>query len=132
MNYNFVFRYGAFIPDGFLEIDYPKQKLINNPDGLFEMPKLFDGSDNRMYIRQHMMFPQSSLEKNLQGKINVQFTIDKNGKIDNISIINGLDEPLDKSVCITINSMPKIRPATLNGNNIDVYLIIPIGIKLIN
>ena len=131
LNYNFVLKYGEFVPVRYSEIDLKSKNLKNNTNGTFEMP-VIEGNYNDIlqYVVRNFRYPQYAIENRIEGKVLAQFTIDKNGKIENISIVRGVQESVDWEVCRIIHSMQILKPAKLDGKNIDVYMIVPVVFKL--
>jgi TonB family protein len=130
-DYKFKLEYGEDIPTGFKRVDYKNKRLENKSQGDFKMPYLDNpGNGFQRYVVQNLRYPLYAQENGIQGTVHVQFTIDKNGKKSNISIIRGVDESLDRETFRLIHSMSDWAPAKLNGKNIDVYLIIPISYRL--
>jgi protein TonB len=131
LNYQFVLKYGEQIPQGFLAIDYKNKKLTKQVEGKFEMPKLGNQENGfDLYIRKNIEYPIFAQENGIQGKVFLQFTVDKEGKTDNISIIRGVHESLDREAFRLIHSMGDWTPATLNGEKINIYLVIPISFQM--
>ena len=126
-DYNFILRYGEIVPDNYLKIDYKKKQLVDKNNADFSMPYL-DSPDIgfQMYFFKNVRYPKFARENGIQGTVHIQLTIDKYGKINNISIISGVEELLDRETYRLIHSMPDWTPAKLNGEPINVYLILPI------
>ena len=55
-------------------------------------------------------YPTISQETGSQGKVIVQFVVDKDGTISNPEVVRGVDPYLDKEAIRVISSMPKWTP----------------------
>jgi len=129
---SFILRYGQFKPDGFYEVDILQKRLKGNIDGSFEMPEF--GESNKTEIAywfvKNLRYPIFAQENGIQGNVFLQFTIDSDGRIGNISILRGVHESLDREAFRVIHMIKKVKPAKLNGQNIPIYITCPINFKL--
>nr|WP_262910798.1 energy transducer TonB [Wocania arenilitoris] len=62
-------------------------------------------------------------------KIDVQFTIDKTGKVNNIKT-RAPHPKLEGEVIRVINLMPEMTPGKQNDKNVDVIYTLPIKFKV--
>ena len=62
----------------------------------------------------------------LQGKVFVEFIIEKDGSISNITVIRGADPMLDREAVRVITNLPHIAPATQRGKPVRMRFIMPI------
>lgn len=120
MDYNFVLKYGEHIPEG--AVKYTE----------LEIDKFSDHNTKELqnHIRKHFRYPEIAQENNTQGRITMQFTIDKDGKVGNISILEGVSISLDTECFRIINSLKTLEPYSINGEKIMVYYTIPITFRL--
>ncbi|MBR6081663.1 MAG: energy transducer TonB [Salinivirgaceae bacterium] len=95
-----------------------------------EMP-VFPGGDSAMceYITENLVYPAEAKDKNLEGKVFVQFVINKNGEVVSPRIARGIDPILDDEVLRVVRNMPKWIPGKNNGNPVNVMKTIPVNIK---
>ena len=95
------------------------------------MPK-FPGGDIALqkYIASHVQYPASARENSIQGKVYVQFVINKRGEVENVSIVRGVDASLDKESIRVVESLPKWSPGLQHGKPVSVYYTVPIYFKL--
>ncbi len=85
------------------------------------MPR-FDGDINN-YLEQNIKYPPIAFENKIEGKVMVQFVIDKNGIIDkNTIIILGKRHAwgLEEEAIRVISNMPRWIPAKQNGNTVKI------------
>lgn len=81
------------------------------------------------YIASNLKYPEHMKNKNPQGLIVVNFTVDAAGKVKNPTILKSLDADLDGAVLAMVAKMPDWQPGTSNGKPVDVLMSIPIRIK---
>ena len=81
-----------------------------------------------------MIYPQICLENEFQGRVFVQFIVEKNGKISNVKILRqpegDLGEVLGKEAIRVVKSMKDFPPGTLNGQPKRVVMTLPIVFKM--
>lgn len=103
-----------------------------------KMPQ-FPGGDNAFYtyLDNNVMLPSDfdkeaflKAHKNQFVPINVGFTIDVDGSIINVKVINGEDEVLDKKAKEIVEKMPKWEPGYEGDKPIKVQYAIPIRFNL--
>jgi|GEM_PF-2178985 len=94
-------------------------------------PQFIGGEESmREYIGKNLQYPSKSKEKKIEGKIFVQFIIEKDGSCSNPKLLTGLDEDCNKAVINLINNMPKWSPAKNKTETIRCYFILPINFTL--
>lgn len=126
-------------------IDGIKYKLIedgkaffaikNNGDSLYYMTEKiadFPGGQNNLFhfLGTNIVYPGTAKVKNIQGKVYVNFIIDKTGFIKNINIIKGVDPLLDDEALRVIKTMPKWSPAEHNGQKVSSIYNLPISFTM--
>ncbi len=105
----------------------------------FEVCKHLTGKDGKncfeqemnKHIRNRIQYPEEAIEADIQGRVIVNFVINKNGEIENIVTkgpVNG--ELLEQEAIRILRLLPKFKPATQRGKNVNVSYIIPINFVL--
>ena len=69
-------------------------------------------------------------ENGTQGRVIVQFIIDKDGSIINPTVVRGIDPYLDKEAIRVIKIMPKWKPGMQRGRAVRVKYTLPVVFKL--
>lgn len=52
------------------------------------------------------------MKKGTQGRVTVQFVVEKDGSIANAKVLRGVDPDLDKEAVRVVSVMPKWKPGT--------------------
>jgi TonB family protein len=97
------------------------------------MPEFKGGVDSlTSFISRNLKYPVWEREHKIEGKVFVNFVVDKNGKIKNPKIIHTVkgSKNLDIEVIRVIQSMPDWIPGQHNGKKVDVEFNLPINFKL--
>ena len=95
------------------------------------MPEFPGGSAELLkYLSSHIKYPTMSQEMGSQGRVIVQFVVDKDGSITSPTVVRGVDAYLDKEAIRVISSMPKWRPGVQNGKKVRVKYTVPVVFRL--
>ena len=95
------------------------------------MPEFPGGTAALMkYLGSNIKYPTISQETGSQGKVIVQFVVDRDGTISNPEVVRGVDPYLDKEAIRVIRLMPKWKPGTQMDKPVKVKYAIPVSFKL--
>ena len=81
------------------------------------------------FLAQNLVYPQSAIDKEIQGTVVVRFIVEKDGSLTDVEAIKGPME-LRQSAMLVIKRSPKWTPEIENGNNVRSYKIQPILFRL--
>ncbi len=81
------------------------------------------------FVRNEFKYPPKALDLRLQGKVFIQFIVEKDGNISNITVIRGADPILDREAVRVITNLPHIAPATQRGQPVRMRFVMPITAK---
>ena len=91
------------------------------PGGMGELGKL---------LNSNLKYPLISFENGVQGEVLVQFVVDKEGNVEEVSVFKGVDPYLDAEALRVIKMMPKWKPGKHEGKEVNVKCTIPVGFRL--
>jgi len=92
------------------------------PGGIGEMNK---------FINDNLIYPDSAKLKNIQGKVIVQFTVEKDGKLTLLRVMrDGVGYGAADEALRIIKSMPVWIPGRQNGVKVRIHYTLPITFKL--
>ncbi|MFB6318257.1 TonB family protein [Saccharicrinis sp. FJH54] len=96
-----------------------------------QMPE-FPGGDAAMhkYLAETIKYPTAAQEKKIQGKVYVNFIVEKDGSIDNIKVVRSIDPLLDKEAVRVVKAMPNWKPGVQRGKPVRVSYMLPINFLL--
>lgn len=91
----------------------------------------FKGGIEKMYeyISTNFVYPEEAQKRSVNGKMEVEFTVEKSGDITYVGILKGLDESIDEEVLRLLKAMPRWTPATKNGVPVRYKVSMPITIR---
>ncbi|MAU26343.1 MAG: energy transducer TonB [Muricauda sp.] len=81
------------------------------------------------HIRKHFNYPQEAQAKGIEGRVNIIFTIAKDGQITNIRK-RGPHPLLENEAVRILERLPKMQPGKHKGETVKVPFSIPITFKL--
>lgn len=82
------------------------------------------------YLSSHCMYPSSAARKGMQGHVRVQFVLDEQGDISDITLLNHVCPAIDSEAVRVVREMPRWNPGIQAGRPVKVYYTIPIEFKL--
>lgn len=92
----------------------------------------FPLGDVSKWIAKNVKYPQIAAENGVQGKVFMNFVIEKDGSITDVKVLRGVDAALDKEAIRVIKSMPKWKPGKQRGKPVRVSFNLPIVFQLTN
>lgn len=96
-----------------------------------QVPKFIGGNEQLFnLISDSLQYPFVAKQLKKEGKVFVNFNIDKTGKVSNVKVARPLDYFLDKEAIRVISISPNWLPGTLCGKEIEVKLTLPVSFKL--
>lgn len=93
-----------------------------------DMPQ-FNGN-LKEWLKKHLNYPEMAAEMGLQGRVFLQFVVEKDGSVSNIQVVRGVDPSLDQEAVRVIRSMPKWTPGKQRGKAVRVSCSMPIIFQL--
>ena len=112
-----------------------KEPAADKPAEVFisveQMPQ-FPGGDAALlkYLSSHINYPPMAAENNVQGRVVVQFVVDKTGKVGEVTVVRSVDKELDREAVRVCMSLPKFVPGRQNGQPVSVWYTLPVTFKL--
>jgi TonB family protein len=98
-----------------------------------EVPEFPGGSDSlRLYLNEHIRYPEIDMEMGNEGTVYVQFVVEKNGMITNVKVARGASgaKGLDAEAVRVVSGMPKWSPGYLRGVPVRYQMTLPVRFQL--
>jgi TonB family protein len=119
---------------GIIEAKIIQPDYFFNPEVMPEFP----GGERvlRDLIKNSIIYPEEALRDSLEGKVYVDFTITKTGKVENPQIARGIHPVLDKEAIRVVSLMPDLKPGSqrylgkLSPAECKYSYIIPVNFKI--
>ncbi len=96
-----------------------------------KMPQ-FPGGDSQLmsFISSNLRYPVQAQRSGIQGRVLVQFVVDKDGKVKNAKVLRSINFDMDEEALRVVGLMPKWIPGEQKGEKVAVSYVIPINFKL--
>lgn len=99
-----------------------------------QRPVFLHSSDPRTFLEkwvyQYLKYPDDAVRDGIQGKVMVDFIIEKDGKVADVRVVKGVSEELDAEALRVVKASPKWKPGRVNGNKVRSSLTIPVEFRL--
>jgi protein TonB len=96
-----------------------------------EQPEFPGGEAARQaWFGKYIKYPDMEYEAGIQGKVYVQFTIGKDGSIEEAKVLRSVSAGLDKEALRAVNAMPKWSPGKMGGKPVKCRFNLPVIFKL--
>jgi TonB family protein len=82
------------------------------------------------YIKSKIIYPQTAINHNIEGVVQVEFTIDRDGTVIDTQILKGIGYGCDEAVINAFKNCHKWRPGINMGKPVTEQFIIEIEFKL--
>lgn len=118
--------------DVIAEPEPPKHEEENKVFDIVEQQPLFPGGPAALnkYLSENTKYPDVAQENGVQGRVTVQFVVEKDGSISDVHVLRGVDPSLDKEAVRVVKSMPRWTPGKQNGITVRVNYRVPVLFRL--
>lgn len=116
------------------------ETLEKNPDyavpfAAVETKPAFEGGDANEFskwVSTQLVYPQDAIDQKLEGRVILQFTVNKDGEVKDVTVLRGVNELLDAEAVRVVSSSPKWENGAQNGIPVAVKYTFPVIFKLNN
>lgn len=97
-----------------------------------QMPEFPNGgmAGLMQFLSKNIKYPTIAQENGTQGRVTVQFVVNKDGSIVDAKVLRGVDPYLDKEALRVIGTMPKWKPGMQRGKPVRVKYTVPVMFRL--
>lgn len=98
----------------------------------FEKQPEFPGGIEKFYevVRSHIKYPEQMRESSIEGKVFVQFVVEKDGSVTDFKTIRDPGYGSEEEAKRVMALLPKWNPGIQNGRPVSVKYLMPITFKL--
>ena len=82
------------------------------------------------FIAENLKYPQKAIDEQTEGRVIVQFVIDKTGKVSSPEVIRGVTSELDQAALDIVSALPDWKPGEQDGQKVNVKYTLPVVFKL--
>ena len=110
---------------------YPETHDSDAFDVVEKMPEYPGGIEAFMkFLSENVRYPEAASKAGIQGRVLVNFIVEKDGSISNIHVIQNVNEYLDAEAVRVVGAMPKWMPGMQEGKAVRVKYTVPISFRL--
>lgn len=96
-----------------------------------EQPEFEGGMDAfYRYVMNEMTYPIQARQKGVEGRVDVQFVVEKDGSLSDVKAIKGIGAGCDSEAVRVVQNAPSFKPGTQRGYPVRVRMLMPIIFKL--
>ena len=96
-----------------------------------EMPEFPGGMRECMnWLGKNINYPEDCKKAGIQGRVIIQFVVDKDGSIKSPKVARSVHPSLDKEALRVLSSMPNWKPGKQKGEAVKVKYTIPVMFRL--
>ena len=103
------------------EIFYIVERTPEFPGGMGELMK---------FLQRNVRYPAAAQQAGIQGKVEVEFTVKKDGSVADVKVIRSVNPELEAEAVRVISAMPKWKPGEQRGTPVDARFEMPIVFRL--
>jgi len=82
------------------------------------------------YVGKNMKYPTQARRMGIEGRVFVQFVVDKDGSITEVKAIKGIGAGCDEEAERVLRNAPKWKPGKQRGRAVKVRMVLPITFRL--
>ena len=100
--------------------------------GIVETMPMFRGGERKLmeFIGNNVVYPKEAIEAGIEGKVFVEFYIEKDGTVSDAKVLRGIGYGCDEEALRVIGLMPKWFPGKQRGHAVRMRYTLPINFKL--
>ena len=98
-----------------------------------EQKPTFNGGDANgfaKWVNSRLVYPEIAKENGVEGRVTLQFTIGKDGRLQDVKVLNSPDESLAQEAVRVVSSSPKWEPGRQRDRTVKVSYTFPVIYRL--
>ncbi len=99
-----------------------------------QRPSFLNSSDPAQFLEkwvyQYLKYPEKAVLEGVQGRVMVDFIIEKDGKVTGVRVVKGVSPELDAEAVKVVSASPKWKPGKVNGEKVRTSITIPVEFRL--
>lgn len=111
----------------------PKQEAEQNKvfDVVEQQPQFPGGMGAlNQWLGSNIKYPAMAAENGIEGRVIVQFVVERDGSVSGVHVVRGVDPSLDKEATRVVAQMPKWIPGKQNGQAVRSRFTVPVTFRL--
>ena len=109
-------------------------KVYGYMDEVLDVPPEFNGGkaveEFPKWVYSRLTYPDDARNAGMQGRVIVQFQINKDGSVSDINLLEGVCESIDNEVIRVVSESPDWTPGYVDGKPVNVTYAFPVLFQL--
>ena len=117
----------------YVEVEEEEVEEEAIPFQLVEEKPSFQGGDANQFskwVNSRLQYPEIAKENGVQGRVTLQFTVEKDGTVTKVRVLRGVDPSLDKEAVRVVSMSPKWKPGKQRDRAVPVTYTFPVIFQL--
>ena len=120
--------------------EYVRQEVVEEdveddpiPFVTVEQKPTFNGGDANgfaKWVNSKLVYPEIAKDNGIEGRVTLQFTIGKDGRLQDVKVLNSPDESLAQEAVRVVSSSPKWEPGRQRDRAVKVSYTFPVIYRL--
>ena len=120
--------------------EYVQQEVVEEdveddpiPFVTVEQKPTFNGGDANgfaKWVNSKLVYPEIAKDNGIEGRVTLQFTIGKDGRLQDVKVLNSPDESLAQEAVRVVSSSPKWEPGRQRDRAVKVSYTFPVIYRL--
>ena len=89
-----------------------------------------DANDFSKWVNAKLVYPEIAKENGVEGRVTLQFTIGKDGRLQDVKVLSAPDESLAQEAVRVVSSSPKWEPGRQRDRAVKVSYTFPVIYRL--
>ena len=89
-----------------------------------------DANDFAKWVNSRLVYPEIAKDNGVEGRVVLQFTIGKDGRLQDVKVLNSPDESLAREAVRVVSSSPKWEPGRQRDRAVKVSYTFPVIYRL--
>ena len=89
-----------------------------------------DANDFAKWVNSRLVYPEVAKDNGVEGRVVLQFTIGKDGRLQDVKVLSAPDESLAKEAVRVVSSSPKWEPGRQRDRAVKVSYTFPVIYRL--
>lgn len=92
----------------------------------------YPGAPSQLFkdLSKYLVYPESAQKNGISGKVTLMFVVKKDGSIENIRVVKGVNNDLDAAAVNAVRRLKKFYPGKMNGFPVNCWYTLPVNFTL--
>ena len=89
-----------------------------------------DADEFSKWVNANLIYPKAAKDRSIQGRVTLQFTVTKTGKVKDVIVLRSAHQLLDDEAVRVVSASPDWTPGKQRGRDVDVTYMFPVIFQL--